>query len=341
MATLETQQLDEIIVNTRRKMLTMGGAALAALAFGGTTKAQAQSTTTGDQDILNFALNLEYLEAQFYNLAVSGVTIDKLPTPIPVAVNGGTAGSVTLKPNFSAVPFASSIIKAYATETATEEGKHVLFLQNALGSAAVSMPDIDLLNSFNALASAAKFSSTLDPFVSDAAFLIGAYIFEDVGVSAYHGAAPLITDKTGILPAALGLHAVEAYHAGLIRTTMSALDAAAAYAPVGTLIGYTQAISALRSSLANPDPQNPITTPFETFAGTTGDDLGIQSATVSLNSSSTTTTFPSSTIANTDLNALGWSRNTTQILAIVTGNPADATSFKGGFFPSGLNGNIA
>jgi Ferritin-like domain len=335
MATLETQQLDEIIVNTRRKMLTLGGAALAALAFGGSTKAEAQSSTTGDQDILNFALNLEYLEAQFYNLAVSGVTIDNLPTPIPVAVNGGTAGSVTLKPSFAAVPFASSIVKAYATETATEEGKHVLFLQKTLGSVAVSMPDIDLFNSFNALAVLAGIGSTFDPFANDANFLIGAYIFEDVGVSAYHGAAPLITDKQNVLPAAVGLHAVEAYHAGMIRTVISAYDNGVSTGPLSTM---TQAISAARSTLANPDPKNPITTPFTTFAGTTADDLGVSSATVNLNS--TTATFPSSTIANTDLNALGWARSTTQILAIVTGNPADASSFQGGFFPSGFNGNI-
>src|SRR5271156_4841909 len=153
MATLETQQLDEIIVNTRRKMLTMGGAALAALAFGGTTKAEAQSTTTGDQDILNFALNLEYLEAQFYNLAVYGVTIDKLPTPIPIAVNGGTAGTVTLSPTFAAVPFP---------------------LQSALGTTAVSMPAIDLYNSFNTLANAAGIASSFNPFANDYTFLVGA-----------------------------------------------------------------------------------------------------------------------------------------------------------------------
>ncbi|MCU1323792.1 MAG: hypothetical protein JWM43_3441 [Acidobacteriaceae bacterium] len=88
MATQETQLLDEIIVNTRRKMITMGGTALAGLAFAGATKAYAQTTAITDNDILNFALNLEYLEAQFYTLAVSGVTIDKLTTPIPVAVNG-------------------------------------------------------------------------------------------------------------------------------------------------------------------------------------------------------------------------------------------------------------
>jgi hypothetical protein len=335
MATLETQQLDEIIVKTRRKMLTMGGAALAALAFGGTSKAEAQSTTTGDQDILNFALNLEYLEAQYYNLAVSGVTIDQLPTPIPVAVNGGTAGSVTLKPSFAKVPFVSSIVAAYAAETATEEGKHVLFLQKTLGSVAVSMPDINLFDSFNALANLAGIGTSFDPFANDQNFLIGAYIFEDVGVSAYHGAAPAIADKTGVLPAALGLHAVEAYHAGLIRTVISAYDNGVSTGPLSTM---TQAISAARSTLANPDPKNPITVPFTTYAGTTADDLGVSSATVNLNS--TTATFPSTTIADTDLNALGWSRNATQILAIVTGNPADSDSFQGGFFPSGLNGTI-
>jgi hypothetical protein len=117
MANQETQQLDSII-SSRRAMLALGGVALAGLAF--TPKAEAQSTVT-DNDILNFALNLEYLEAQFYNLAASGVTIDKLATPIPVAVNGGTAGSVTLKPSFAKVPFANSGIAAYAAEVAAEE----------------------------------------------------------------------------------------------------------------------------------------------------------------------------------------------------------------------------
>jgi hypothetical protein len=324
MANTETKQLDSII-SSRRALLTIGGAALAGLAFA--PKAQAQSTVT-DTDILNFALNLEYLEAQFYNLAVSGVTIDKLPTPIPVSINGGTAGMVTLKPSFAKVPFALPTIQAYAMETAIEEGKHVSFLQGALGTAAVSMPAIDLYNSFNALATVAGIGSSFDPFASDANFLIGAYIFEDVGVSAYHGAAGLISDKKTILPAAVGIHAVEAYHAGLVRTSINALDAG-----TGTLNTLTQKISAARSMLAN--PSGATTT---TYTGTKADDIGLTTTMVSLNG--TSASYSSSTIVDCDSNSIGWGRTTSQVLAIVTGTSPTASSHQGVFFPGGLNGNI-
>ena len=326
MANLETQILDEVIVKSRRKMLSLGGAALAGLAVAGVTKANAQSTTLTDADILNFALNLEYLEAQFYNLAVSGVTIDKLPTPIPISVNGGTGGTVALKPNFAKVPFTDTAVAAYAAETAIEEGKHVLFLQSALSTAAVSMPNIDLYTSFNTLAAAAGIGPAFDPFASDATFLIGAYIFEDVGVTAYHGAAGSITTKS-TLTAAVGIHAVEAYHAGLVRLSINRLDAGS-----GTLLGYTQKISAARSALANPGGK-PLSQ----------DDFGIMNTTVSLQG--TAATYPVTTLVDVDISetsastsySQGFARTPQQVLQIVTGGGAGN---KGVFYPAGMNGTI-
>ena len=227
MATQETQILDDIIVRSRRKMLSLGTSALAGLAVAGLTKAAVAQSTITDTDILNFALQLEYLEANFYNLAVNGVTIDKLSTPI--AITGtGTQGVVVTKPSFTKTPFVSSTIAAYASETAVEETKHVSFLRTALSTAAVAQPQIDLVNSFNTLAQGAlgptgilirsqptaRFSPPTRPSLS------GPLIFEDVGVTAYSGAAGSISTNSTLVAAA-GILAVEAYHAGLVRTAIN------------------------------------------------------------------------------------------------------------------------
>jgi hypothetical protein len=329
MATLETQQLDEIIVKSRRKMLSLGTSALAGLVFAGATKQATAQAALTDNDILNFALNLEYLEANFYNLAVNGVTIDKLSTPIGIT-GTGTQGTVTTKTSFAAVPFANPTIKAYATETAVEEGKHVSFLRTALGGAAVAQPAINLVDSFNTLAGAAGIGPAFDPFASDATFLIGAYIFEDVGVTAYHGAAGSITTAS-TLAAAVGIHAVEAYHAGLVRTSISRIDTD------GTLLKYTQQISAARSALANPSSSP--TTQTTNGGIKNADDQGID-PTVMVALQGTTANLPSTTIVDADSNSIGFARTPQQVLAIVTGTkPTDATH-QGVFFPAGLNGTI-
>ena len=88
----ETQVLDQIISN-RRSLIKLGGAALAGFAFAGIAKAQ---TAVTDTDILNFALNLEYLEAEYYTIATSGMTIDQMG----IGITGtGTQGGVTVKNN--------------------------------------------------------------------------------------------------------------------------------------------------------------------------------------------------------------------------------------------------
>ena len=332
MANAETQQLDSIIAS-RRALLAVGGAALAGLAFAPKASAQISGSTAtiSDNDILNFALNLEYLEAQFYSIAVNGVQIQNLPTPISINPNNGTAGTVTVKPG-AKVTFSDPAIAAYAAETATEEGKHVSFLQKVLNTNAVAMPNIDLLNSFNALAMAAGIGPSFDPFVSDATFLLGAFIFEDTGVSAYHGAAPLITDKTNVLPAAVGIHAVEAYHAGLVRTSINRLDAGS-----GTLNAITEKIAAARVSLAT--GSSTTASPFDTGISTT--------TMVALNTGSAT--FAATTLVDADISATGGmsiaqGRSVSQILQIVTGMtaaPATGVKYQGVFFPSGLNGVIS
>lgn len=97
----------------------------------------------------------------------------------------------------------STLTRAVALELAYDEQAHVKLLRSVLGSAAVAKPAINL----NALGIG---------FASDSQFLVLARAFEDTGVSAYGGAAPLISSKQYLATAAQIL-ATEALHSGNIR----------------------------------------------------------------------------------------------------------------------------
>ena len=202
----------------RRAFLrTCGFAAAGAAALGvagAPTSAKADELL--DMQILNFALNLEYLEAEFYLRAVGGRTNGLSDADTS---GSGRAGNVI---GGKKVPFDTKAVQLYAEEIAADELAHVRFLRVALGDGARARPTIDLRDSFTAAATAAGLISegqTFDAFADETSFLLASFIFEDVGVTAYKGAAALISDK-GILEAAAGILAVEAYHAGVIRTLL-------------------------------------------------------------------------------------------------------------------------
>jgi len=296
----------------------LGLGAAGAAAFGATsfsrTGASAQQANM-DVALLEFALNLEYLEAEFYQRAAFG-------HGLPPSLLGANPGAVT---GGQMVSFTSPLVKAYAAEIADEETKHVEFLRAALaaltGSPAISCPAIDFTSAFPTLGSAAGLGPHFDPFKNDMDFLLGSYVFEDVGVTAYHGAATLITSPA-VLNYAAGILAVEAYHAGLIRTVLFA----------NGMSKETAAISSLRATL-------------DGTAGTQNvDDHGvgdISAPSITLCSDAQNGSllggFPNVPPMPPGNNAIAHDRTTRQVLNIVYG-AKNAT--KGLFFPNGLNGII-
>ncbi|OYU82283.1 MAG: hypothetical protein CFE23_00780 [Flavobacterium sp. BFFFF1] len=140
------------------------------------------ATPTG---ALQFALILEYLEKEFYQLGLdSGV----IPT-------GGRDEKVFM-------------------QISAHESDHVTFLSNALGADAPAKPTFDF-----------TVGGAFDPFNDNgigqatayAQFLALAQAFEDTGVRAYKGQAGNLITQPALLTAALQIHSVEARHASEVR----------------------------------------------------------------------------------------------------------------------------
>lgn len=300
----------------RRRLFRLGGGFAVGAAAGavlsacgssaGDAVAQNPPAADNDPNILNFALNLEYLEAQFYSYAAFGQGLANADL-----TGSGSQGALTAT-GAAAIPAGGDpVVRAYAREIAQDEIAHVRFLRSALSTAAVAMPAIDISvgpnSAFSKAARAAGLigpTDTFNPYANDENFLLGAYIFEDLGVTAYKGAAPLINSKV-FLEAAAGILAAEAYHSGLIRTVLYAKGVA-----TPSLRTSADAISNARDSLDGASDLD---------QGITGDAT-------------------TSNIVPLDSNGIAFSRTTGQVLNIAYLTSAVATG--GGFFPNGVNGTI-
>jgi hypothetical protein len=327
---------------SRRTFLAGAGAVAATAAVAGCSSTSTNSspvtppspTTPAytDADILNYALNLEYLEAQFYLYAATGSGLASSDTAAPSGYTGSyTEGKVILG-NAAAVPGLTSAQQDILNEIAFEEQAHVKFLRSALGSAAIPMPSLDL-SFFGPLAVAATITTaatgtgSFNPFSSFDYFLVGAFIFEDVGVTAYSGAAPLISAAgvtAGYLTAAAGILAVEAYHAGYVRTSLTGRAIAAGSATAYPYLGAANLVEALRATLTVGNSAAPSTD-------------GSVETTLTL---PTSTSTPSAIVAASASDAVGFARTVNQVHHIVYGS-ATVGANSGGFFPNGTNSIFA
>lgn len=148
----------------------------------------------GPTDILNFALNLEYLEATFYSYITQGVDL-----PAALTVGSGAITNPPAKLTFTG-PNAAQLTDLL-NEIYFDEVSHVKALLAVLGTTAIARPPINLAPS------AVAVNAQTAPGI--------ARLLEDVGVTAYTGAATALSGTD--LTYAAQILAVEAFHSGALR----------------------------------------------------------------------------------------------------------------------------
>ncbi len=183
-------------------------------------KAYAQTPVgAGVNDVLNFALKLEYLESYFYNART--------------AVTGLSAANTS----------ALNLI-------ATDEANHVSFLRAVLQGNAIAPPAVTGVFDFTA-------GGRFNP--ADATtYLALAQSLEDTGVRAYKGAAPLVMTNKTVLTAALNIHSVEARHASQLRAMRRAGINSSAPSQGVAVAPYSGLTGAPKSWISGTDGGGPI-----------------------------------------------------------------------------------
>ncbi len=140
-------------------------------------------TPTDVLDVLQFALLLEYLEAEFYSRGVAA------------------AGLI------------DAADRTIFTTISAHETAHVTALQGLItgkGATPNAKPAFD----FTAHGNVAGFNFSAGQYET---FKVLAHAFEDTGVRAYKGQAPRLINDKPVLTAALTIHSIEARHASEIR----------------------------------------------------------------------------------------------------------------------------
>src|ERR1700691_1244249 len=139
-----TELIDKAL--TRRSFMARSGAAAAVAVVAGcggsSTPAPTPTPTPtptpvvlGDSDYLNFALNLEYLEAQFYLYAATGMGLS--------ATDTGNATTTVVVPSTTMVPNLTTAQQNYIYEIAQNERDYGRFGRSGLATDAVRRPDSD------------------------------------------------------------------------------------------------------------------------------------------------------------------------------------------------------
>lgn len=247
---------------TRRTFAGSFAGAIALVVGGGfieTPKGFGQATTAIPPitDVLNFALNLEYLEANFYSIVTTG-------NPISSTLMGSTPGTITGSPGkLTLANETTNLFKALVQD----ETNHINLLRStitSLGGTPISMPNINY---------AAKGTIT-----TEAQVYVVTRQFTATGTGAYAGAAQFLISDPTVLTVASQILGAEGQHLGAVNFEITVSPNAGAGTQMAvdlqdTLPSATQFFDVFVTGAANANTSNQA--PGLTPARTTSQDLGI------------------------------------------------------------------
>ena len=205
-------------LSRRRFMGGLTGAVALAAGVGlvDVSTAFAQTVTPAIPDVLNFALNLEYLEANLYSIVTTG-------NPISASLMGPTPGTIVGSPGKLTL---DATTLALFQALANDEINHINDLRSAissLGGTPISMPTINYAAK-GAITTQAQLLATSRQFT---AVCNGAY----VGSAQYLVSSPAVLTTAGQILAAEGQH-MGAVNYQIIQQNVTAAMATSASAAV-------------------------------------------------------------------------------------------------------------
>ncbi|PON96583.1 Desiccation-related protein [Trema orientale] len=263
-----------------------------------------------DTDKVEFALNLEFLEAEFFLRGALGRGLDAINSSL---AEGGPPPIGARKANLD--PLLHRIIEEFGYQ----EVGHLRAIITTVGGFPRPLMDLSPQNFAKLFDDAVGFhlEPPFDPYANSLNYLLASYVLPYVGLVGYVGAIPGLTHNTTrrLVASLLG---VEAGQDAVIRTLLYERGQEEVF-PYGiTVEKFTNYISELRNELAK--------------CGIKDEGLRVPKV---LGAENRTT----SNILSADPSSLSYARTPQEILRTVYGTGNE--SRPGGFYPRGANGNIA
>jgi hypothetical protein len=264
----------------------------------------------GDVDWLEFPLNLEYLEAEFFLWSALGYGLDHAA---PELVSGGPAPIGAQKANLD--PLVLEVIEQFAYQ----EVGHLRALKKTVKG--FPRPQLNLTAAnFGSMINAA-FNKTLtppfDPYANSVNYLLASYLIPYVGLTGYVGANPQLQSPTAkrLVAGLLGVESgQDAVIRGLLYQRVSEKVAPYPY----TVAEFTERISTLRNSLGH--------TIIADEGLSVQSDMGAEGKVIG-------------NILAGDKYSVAYARTPAQILRIVYSSGNESSP--GGFYPRGASGRFA